>query len=445
VKRHLGVLTLATVIMAGGAYAKTNITVATVNNPDMVVMKELSSIFMQQNPDISVDFQVLPDNVLRQSITQDVAVGAGRYDVVTVGPYEVQSAFAKNKWLAPLNPLFDALPADARQAYDLDDILKTIRGSLTVDGNLYALPFYGESSFTMYRKDLFDKAGLTMPERPTWAQIREFACKLNDPANGVYGIAMKGIPDYGQLAPFITLMHSFGAKWFDEKWHPQIDTPKFKEAFTFYVSLLKDCGEPGATSVGFNEALTLTSQGKAAIWVDATVASGLLQDPKTSKVVDKMGYALAPSQGSINGAAWLWTWALGIVESSKHKPEAFKFILWATSRDYDKLVAEKFGIVRMPPGTRYSIYKNDAYLKSAPFAALTLGAIESADMIHPAKDSVPYTGTAQVNIPEYASWAADFGQNFSAVVAGKMSIDDALKRSQESAEKAMKAAGYIKD
>ena len=201
----------------------------------------------------------------------------------------------------------------------------------------------------------------------------------------------------------------------------------------------------GATSVGFNEALTLMSQGKIAIWVDATVAAGILQDPKTSKVVDKLGYALAPEQGSTNGAAWLWTWALGIVESSKHKPEAFSFITWATSRDYAKLVADKYGVVRMPPGTRYSTYADPAYQEAAPFAKLTLGAIDSADMLHPAKDPVPYTGTAQVNIPEYATWAADFGQNFSAVIAGSLSIDEALKRSQASAEKAMKEAGYIKD
>jgi sorbitol/mannitol transport system substrate-binding protein len=444
-RKRILALSLGLVMASAAAWAKTTITVATVNNPDMVLMKELSAAFMQQNPDISVEFQVLPDNVLRQSITQDVAVNGGRYDIVTVGPYEVQSAWAKNKWLSPLDPLFAGMPEAARKAYDLDDVIKTIRGALTVDGQLYALPFYGESSFTMYRKDLFEKAGLTMPERPTWQQIRDFACKINDPKNGVYGIAMKGIPDYGQLAPFITLMHSFGARWFDEKWHPQITSPKFKEAFTFYVNLLKDCGEPGVTSVGFNEALTLMSQGKVGIWVDATVAAGILQDPKTSKVVDKLGYALAPEQGSTNGAAWLWTWALGIVESSKHKEEAFKFITWATSKDYARLVAEKAGVVRMPPGTRYSTYADEAYLKVAPFAKLTLGAIDSADMIHPAKDPVPYTGTAQVNIPEYASWAADFGQNFSAVIAGKLSIDEALQRSQDSAEQAMKAAGYIKD
>jgi sorbitol/mannitol transport system substrate-binding protein len=420
------------------------ITVATVNNPDMVTMQRLSKEFMSAHPDVTVNFVVLPDQVLRQNITQDVAVGAGRYDVVTISPFEVQAGWAKNKWLLPLNPLFAALPEQERNKYNIDDLIPTIRAALTVDDQLYGLPFYGESSFTMYRKDLFDAAGLKMPDAPTWDDIRSFACKLNDPTKGVYGIAMKGVPDYGQLAPFITFMHSYGAKWFDEKWTPQINSPAFKKAFTAYTDLVRSCGAPGATSIGFNEALTLMSQGKAAIWVDATVGAGFLADPKSSQVVEKIGYALAPTEGSTNGSAWLYTWALGIVSSSKHPKEAFEFIRWATSKDYVDLVAKTEGPVRIPPGTRTSTYERADYVQAAPFAPIVVKAIEAADLTKPAKDPVPYTGTAQVNIPEYAAWAAEFGQNFSAVIAGSMSVDDALNKSQDAAVRVMTEAGYIK-
>jgi len=445
VKQLMLALMVGAAALTTGATAKTTVTLAFVNNPDMVVLKELAPEFMAKYPDIDLQFQVLPENVLLNSITQDVATGGGRYDIVNTGTYEVQGSWVKNNWLAPLDPMFAAMSDADRAAYDLDDIIPTLRSALSVDGKLYALPVYGESSFTMYRKDLFAKAGLTMPEHPTWDQIREFACKLNDPANGVYGISMKGVSDYSQMAPFMTLMHSFGAKWFDMGWHPQITSPEFRKAFTFYVDLLKDCGEPGASSVGFNEGLTLMSQGKAAIWVDATVGASILQDPKTSKVVDQIGYALAPTQGSTNGSSWLWASGIGIVASSKHQAEAFKFLTWATSKEYIKLVAEKYGVVRTPPGTRASTYADPEYLKVAPFAKATLEAIEAADLTHPAKDEVPYTGTAHVDIPEYAAWAADFAQNFSAVVAGNMSIDDALTRSQATAEQVMREAGYIKD
>jgi sorbitol/mannitol transport system substrate-binding protein len=420
------------------------INVATVNNPDMVLMQKLSAEFTEAHPDITVNFAILPDQVMRQNITQDVAVGGGRYDVVTVQPYEVQAGWAQNKWLAPLTPLFKALSEADQKSYDLEDVIPVMRSSLSYDGQLYALPFYGEASFTMYRKDLFDAAGLTMPEAPTWDDIRGFACKLNDPAKGVYGIVMKGLPEYGQLAPFITFMHSYGAKWFDMDWRPQINSPEFKKAFTAYIDLLKSCGEPGATSVGFNEALTLTSQGKAAIWVDATVGAGFLADPKSSQVAGKMGYALAPTEGSKNGSSWTASWALGIVASSKQKDAAFEFIRWATSKGYIDLVAKTEGAVRIPPGTRLSTYQRKDYLDAAPFAPAVIKAIETGDPSKPAKDPVPYTGTAQVYIPEYAAWAAEFGQNFSAVIAGNMSIDDALNRSQEAATRVMTDAGYIK-
>jgi sorbitol/mannitol transport system substrate-binding protein len=438
-------LLLASVSLALATSANaTEITVATVNNPDMVTMQKLSTEFTKAHPDINVNFVVLPDQVLRQNITQDVAVGGGRYDVVTISPFEVQAGWAKNKWLTPLTPMFAALPEQEQKSYGLDDLIPTIRAALTVDGELYGLPFYGESSFTMYRKDLFDDAGLKMPDAPTWDDIRASACKLNDPSHGVYGIAMKGVPDYGQLAPFITFMHSYGAKWFDEKWNPQITSPAFKKAFTAYTDLVKSCGAPGASSIGFNEALTLMSQGKTAIWVDATVGAGFLADPKSSQVVGKIGYALAPTEGSTNGSAWLYTWALGIVSSSKHQKEAFEFIRWATSKDYVDLVAKTEGPVRIPPGTRISTYSRDDYLKAAPFAPIVLKAIEAADLTKPAKDPVPYTGTAQVDIPEYAAWAAEFGQNFSAVIAGSMTVDDALSKSQDAAVRVMTEAGYIK-
>ncbi|HWJ75134.1 MAG TPA: sugar ABC transporter substrate-binding protein [Kaistia sp.] len=437
-------LLCSTILLSISSAGAAELNIATVNNPDMITMQKLSAEFTKTHPDIKVNFVVLPDQVLRQNITQDVAVKGGRYDIATISPYEVQAGWAENGWLVPLTPLFQALPKDQQDAYDLNDVLPTIRAALTYKDVLYALPFYGESSFTMYRKDLFEKAGITMPEAPTWDEIAAAACKLNDPANGVYGIAMKGIPDYGQLAPFITFMHSYGARWFDENWNPQITSEPFKKAFTAYVDLVKKCGEPGAPNVGFNEALTLMSQGKAAIWVDATVAAGMLADPKSSKVAGKIGYALSPTEGSKNGSSWLYTWALGILSSSKNQDAAFEFIRWASSKEYIDLVAKTEGPLHIPSGTRVSTYERKDYLEAAPFAPTVLAAIQGADLTHPAKDPVPYTGTAQVNIPEYAAWAAEFGQNFSAVIAGSMSIDEALQKSQDVAVQVMTDAGYIK-
>ena len=266
--------------------AETTLSIGTVNNGDMIVMQKLSEQFEEQNPDISLDWVVLEENVLRQRLTTDIATGSGQFDVVTIGTYEVP-IWAKRGWLEAM----DNLPAD----YDVDDVLMAVREGLSYDGKLYALPFYAESSLTFYRTDLFEKAGLTMPDQPTWDQIKQFAETLTDKDAGIYGICLRGKPGWGENTAFIsTMVHTFGGQWFDENWNPTIDTPEWKEAVGTYVDLLTNSGPPGASSNGFNENLALFSSGKCAMWIDATVAAGLLFDPAESQVADKVGFVQAP-------------------------------------------------------------------------------------------------------------------------------------------------------
>ncbi len=239
-------------------------TIATVNNGDMIRMQELTDDFTKANPDIKLNWVTLEENVLRQKVTTDIATHGGQYDILTIGTYEVP-IWGKKKWLVPL----DKLGAD----YDVDDLLPAIRAGLTVDGKLYAAPFYGESSFTMYRKDLFDKAGLKMPDNPTWEFIADAAKKITDPATGTYGICLRGKPGWGENMAFLTAAsNSFGARWFDEKWQPQFNTPEWKNTLSFYVDLMKAAGPPGASANGFNENLALFNAGKCGMWIDATSA-----------------------------------------------------------------------------------------------------------------------------------------------------------------------------
>lgn len=424
-----------------GAQSAVTITIATVNNPDMQVMAELAPEFTKQTG-ITAKFVTLPDQQLRQQVTQDVALGTGAYDIVTIGPNELRYSWAKNKWVVPMDDQFSTMDPTSRSTYDLDDVLKPIREYLTIDGKLYGLPFYGESTITFYRKDLFQAAGLTMPEHPTWDQIKEFACKLHNP-NGPYGVILKGIPDYGQIAPFMSFTNAFGLRWFDMNWQPPFTTSEWKNAAQFYVDLVQKCGEPGASSVGFNEGLGLMSQGKGAIWFDATVAAGLLADPKNSTVVDKIGYAYAPSQGCDKGR-WLYSWNLSLEAASKHQAEAFRFVTWATSKDYINLVASKYGWGRVPPGTRASTYANPQYTAVAPWADITLKSIDLSDPVHPSCQETPYTGTTQIDIPEFPDFAFDFGQGLSAAVAGTKTVDQWLSEAQTKATQVMTKAGYIK-
>ncbi|UQN10005.1 sugar ABC transporter substrate-binding protein [Deinococcus sp. QL22] len=439
-------LSLGTAAALSAASAASTITIATVNNPDMVTMQGLTGEFNKKYPDITVKWVVLPENELRQKITLDVASGAGSFDVATVGAYEVP-IWAKNGWLDPLTPLFAKNPALAK-SYNVNDILPSVRGALTVKGNLYAVPFYAESSMTYYNKDLFKKAGLTMPVQPTWNQVQGFAAKIHNPAAGVYGICLRGLPGWGENAAFFsTLANTFGARWFDNNWQAQLNSPAWKSALTFYVNLMKKSGPPGATSNGFTENLTLMSQGKCGMWVDATVAAGFLSDPTSSKIVKSVGFANAPvGPGTPRGNHWYWSWNLAIPKSSKQEDAAFKFITWATSKEYIALVAKTKGTwASVPPGTRASTYANANYKKAAgAFSGLVINALNTADVNKATKDPVPYTGIQFVAIPEFQALGTVVGQYIAGALSGQTTIDQAIKLAQDAANKTAKDGGYQK-
>ena len=435
-KPILSVIVGATCLFVVDSALAETLTVATVNNGDMIRMQGLTGEFTKANPGIEVKWVTLEENVLREKVTVDIATKGGQYDVLTIGTYEVP-IWAKKNWLVPL----DNLGAD----YEVDDLLPAIRAGLSYEGKLYAAPFYGESSMIMYRKDLFEKAGLTMPEKPTWEFIIDAAKKLTDKSAGVYGMCLRGKAGWGENMAFITAMaNSFGARWFDEKWNPQFDSPEWKETIDTYLKVMKDAGPPGAVSNGFNENLALFNSGKCAMWIDATVAAGFVTDPKESKVADKVAFALAPNKGLGKNANWLWAWSLAIPAGSKKVDAAEKFIGWATSKQYAELVAAKEGWAHAPPGTRKSLYDNPKYQEAAPFAKLTLESINTADPTKPTVKPVPYVGVQFVAIPEFQGLGTKVGQFFSAALAGSTTGEQALASAQKAVTRDMKRAGYIK-
>lgn len=422
-------------LFAVQADAATKLTIATVNNGDMIRMQKLSGDFTAKNPGIELEWVTLEENILRQRVTTDIATKGGQYDVMTIGTYEVP-IWGKKGWLASLE--------DLPSSYDVDDILPAIRGGLTVDGTLYAAPFYGESSMVMFRQDLMATAGLKMPKAPTWDFIAKAAHAMTDKANGIYGVCLRGKAGWGENMALLTAAsNSFGAKWFDMKWNPQFTSAAWKKTLSYYVNLMNDAGPPGASSNGFNENLALFQSGKCGMWIDATVAASFVTNPKDSKVADKVGFALAPDTGLGKRGNWLWAWTLAIPTGSQKIESAKKFIAWATSKEYLALVAAKDGWANVPPGTRTSLYKNPEYAK-IPFAQMTLDSINAADPNHPTVDEVPYVGVQFVAIPEFQGMATAVGQQFSAALAGTITVDQALKNAQALSVRTMTKAGYIK-
>lgn len=412
------------------------INVLMVGNPQMTDIEKLTKDNFTAKTGITVNYTILPENELRDKVTQDVATGAGQYDVVTIGMYEVP-IWGSNGWLVDLT---DRAKNDA--AYNFNDILPSmVKGLSGTDGKLYASPFYGESSFLMYRKDLFEKAGLTMPDAPTWDQVAEFAKKLDDKKAGMAGICLRGLPGWGEIfAPLTTVVNTFGGTWFEKDWTPKVNAPEFTAATQFYVDLVKNYGEPGAPSAGFTECLNAVSTGKAAMWYDATSAAGSLEDPKVSQVAGKMGYVAAPTKVTAQ-SGWLWAWAWAMESASKKQDAAWQFISWASSSEYENLVGEQLGWARVPSGKRASTYDNPKYQEAAKaFYKITLASISTADPLNPGVQPRPAPGIQFVAIPEFADLGTKTGQEVSAAIAGDQTVKEALDKGQALAEQV--AANY---
>ena len=433
--RALGAAAVVSLLSAGAAMAASHaqtLTIATVNNGDMIRMQGLTDDFTAKTGH-KVEWVTLEENVLRQRVTTDITTKGGAFDIMTIGMYETP-IWGANGWLVPLD--------DLSAEYNIDDILPAMRGGLSHDGTLYASPFYGESSMIMYRTDLMAKAGLEMPAAPTWEFIRDAAAAMTDRDNEINGICLRGKAGWGEGGAFITAMsNSFGARWFDEDWNAQFDTDPWKNTLTFFKGMMDASGPPGYATNGFNENLALFQQGKCGMWIDATVAASFVTNPKDSTVADSVGFALAPDTGLGKRSNWLWAWALAIPAGTQKEAAAKEFIEWATSNSYIELVASKEGWANVPPGARISLYENPNY-KDIPFAKMTLDSILSADPNDSTVEPSPYVGVQFAAIPEFAGIATEVSQEFSAAYAGQQTVEEALAKAQAITNDAMEAAGY---
>jgi sorbitol/mannitol transport system substrate-binding protein len=412
-----------------GGGGPNSINVLMVNNPQMVDLQRLTAANFTADTGINVNFTVLPENDVRDKISQEFSSQAGQYDVATLSNFEIP-IYAKSKWIAPLDDYVAADPT-----FDQSDILPPMTTSLSAaDGKLYGEPFYGESSFLMYRKDVLASAGIEMPANPTWQQVADIAARVDGAQPGMAGICLRGQPGWGQVfAPLTTVVNTFGGTWFTKDWQAQVDSAEFRNAVQFYVDLVRTHGETGAPQAGFTECLNNLIQGNAAMWYDATSAAGSLE-AATSPVRGKIGYVAAPVVETPS-SGWLYAWSWSIQQASTKKDDAWKFISWASSKGYEGLVGSQLGWSRVPAGKRASTYTSEAYLKeSSAFAQPTLDAILRADPNNPGVQPRPAPGIQFVDIPEFPDLGTQVSQEVSSAIAGQTSVDAALKRGQQLAD-----------
>ena len=419
---------------AGGVQT---ITVAVTANPLMTTIENLTAGgFEASHPDIKVKFVTYDENTERADVEKDVAAHGGQYDVVMIGPNDIAN-WATNGWIDSLDSEVAADPS-----YDVNDLLPPIRAALTSKGQLYALPFYGESSFMMYNKKIFAADGLTMPANPTWAQIAALAARANDASKNVAGICLRGLTGWGDnLASLDTVINTMGGAWFDKDWNAELTSPATEAAVNFYVNLVRQDGEPGAGNDSFNQCLNIFEQGQSAMWYDATVGASTVDAPG-SPIDGNVGFAPAPVDLT-KSSGWLWTWALALESSSKHQTAAEQFMNWATSEQYIQYDASKNGWASVPPGTRTSTYQNASYQKAAgAFANLTLQEIDSVDIDQPGLKPQPVPGVQYVGVPEFEDFGQQVSAQITAAIDGQESVSQALSTSQTIAQQAVITAGY---
>ncbi|WP_219413357.1 ABC transporter substrate-binding protein [Pseudonocardia nigra] len=412
----------------GGGGAN-SINVLMVNNPQMVDLQRLTAEHFTRETGIAVNFTVLPENDVRNKISQEFSSQAGQYDVASLSNFEIP-IYARSRWIAPLDPYIAADPE-----FDQDDILDPMATSLTGDdGQIYGQPFYGESSFLMYRTDVLAEAGITMPAQATWQEVADIAAQVDGLRPGMAGICLRGQPGWGQIfAPLTTVVNTFGGTWFTQDWQARVDAPEFVEATKFYVDLVREYGESGAAQAGFTECLNNLIQGNVAMWYDATSAAGSLE-AEDSPVKGKIGYAAAPVVKT-DSSGWLYAWAWGIQAASEKKDQAWEFISWASSKEYEQLVGEEIGWSSVPAGKRASTYENPDYLAVAgAFAEPTRSAIENADPLDPGVQPRPAPGIQFVGIPEFPALGTQVSQEVSSAIAGLTTVEEALAQGQELAE-----------
>jgi sorbitol/mannitol transport system substrate-binding protein len=415
----------------GGGSGGGSINVAMVDNSYMKDIAKLTPELFTKKTDIKVNYTILDETTLRQVTTRDVAAGGRQFDVVMIGPFEAPQ-FGRDGNLTDLTRF-----ATEDKSYKFEDILPSVRNALSFEGKLYAAPFYGESSFVMYRKDVLKKAGVTMPAQPTWAEIADIARKVDSPE--MAGICLRGKPGWGELgASFTTVLNTFGGTWWSANedgsvGEAMVDQPEFKEALQFYVDLVKDAGEEDAANSSFNECLTQYLDGKVAMWYDATVAAGNLE-ADDSAVKGKNGFAPAPVKET-DASGWLWSWALALPVTSEKADLGWKYISFATGPQYLKQAGTRVpgGWSAIPPGTRKSTYEIPQYKKAATaFAAPTLDSIAAAPIDNPGTTPRPgVPGVQYVGIPEFQDVGNKCTEEFSAVIAGRSSIDSALENCQQ--------------
>ncbi|WP_412551127.1 extracellular solute-binding protein [Shimia sp. MIT910701] len=426
---------MATALMAGTAlanpYAEYEGTTLIVNFPAHphydAVMKILPEFTKETGIEVEVD--QLPYLKMRERQTLELGQDEGEYDLIAYVVFSkadyVYADQLENLAKYYMNPKL------ADPAYDADDLIDGYvynigfaggnKGYLEgKTGSLFGIPYGSETSILGYRKDIFEKHGLEVPE--TYDEMLEIACKIPELEPGMGGLSSRAASGHHASHAFLLHLAPLGGRVFDDNWNPIVNNDAGVKAAQALKTIV-DCGPEGAKNFGFGEALGAFLNGDTAMFLDTTVVAGQIDNPNKSQVVGKVGWAMHPMgvrRGSQTGG-----FGIGIPANAENKEAAFLLMQWLTSKKGDKLVALAGG-----NPSRFSTHDDADVNAKFPHMSTFGEALKHAD-----PDWRPI-------IPVWGKVNADLGTTLSKVLTEDLDIQEALDGVAERTKAVMEEAGY---
>lgn len=312
---------------------------------------------------IRVRVEKVPPGQIRQKAMLDLSSKTATYATHAADPM-YYPLYVANRWVEPLDRyLADPALTDAAW-FNYNDILKAWRDADSVDGKPYGIPFDGEVTVQVYRKDLYDAKGLRPAE--TYDQLLANAKALHDPNNRMFGLAMRGFAGAGQnMYIYPSILRGFGGSWF-QGGNLVVNSPQAVQALDWYVNALTQYAPPAVRNWNWPDIADAFSQGTIACYLDAHSSAAVITNPEKSKVVGKIGYARWPKGPSGRGVTSIWNWGFPInaTLSERAKRATWLFITWATCAETQARTSWKF----TGPGKRSGINRLSQW-RSAEFAA----------------------------------------------------------------------------
>ncbi len=310
---------------------------------------------------IKLRFEKVPPGQIRQKAVLDLSSKTATYATHAADPM-YYPLYATNKWVEPLDKyLNDATLTDAAW-FNNNDIIKAWRDAASWNGQPYGVPYDGEVTVQVYRKDLYAAKGLKPAE--TLDQLAANAKALNDPANRMYGLALRGFAGAGQnMYIYPSIYRGYGGTWGSGS-NLVVNSPQAVAALTWYVDTLTAYAPPAVRNWNWPDIADAFSQGTIGTYVDAHSSAAVINNPEKSKVVGKIAYARWPKGPSGKRVTSIWTWSFPInaALSDRAKKATWLFIAWAASAETQARTSWKFaGPAKRSGINRVSLWKSPEF------------------------------------------------------------------------------------